>query len=121
MRKAWRKAPIYKRSKRAVSAVRAFLTRHMKAEEVKIGKELNEKIFSRGYKKPPHKIQITAVKDGNIVRANLVGFAYKDVKEEPNLKELEKPKKEELIEKIEKEIKKEDKDEEDKKEVKGKT
>ncbi len=107
LRKSFMKVPVYKRSRRAVIAVRDFLIRHMKVKEVKIGKELNDKIFSRGYKKPPPRIQVTAIKDGDIVKVNLTGIPYKDAKEEkePKLKELEKPKKEEL-EKIAEEAKK---------------
>ena len=38
-----RKVPKWKRSKRAVTEVRLFLSRHTKAEEIKIDPAINEK------------------------------------------------------------------------------
>ncbi|WP_456482369.1 50S ribosomal protein L31e [Methanopyrus sp.] len=63
-----RKAPLKKRAPRAVKALRQFIERHMKAEEVKIGNDVNEKIWERGIKKPPSKIRVRAVKyaDGTV-------------------------------------------------------
>ena len=63
LRREFLKAPRYKRSKRAISAIRNFLMRHMKAEEVKIGSYLNLEIFKHGRNKPPGKIKVRAVKD----------------------------------------------------------
>ena len=65
-----KKAPRWKRSKRAVTEVRKYLARHMKAdpEEVKLDSSLNEAIWSRGSQKPPSKIRVKAVKfeDGGV-------------------------------------------------------
>jgi len=65
-----KKAPRWKRSKRAVTVVRKYLARHMKAdpEDVKLDSSLNEAIWSRGSQKPPSKIRVKAVKfeDGGI-------------------------------------------------------
>ncbi|WP_457619830.1 50S ribosomal protein L31e [Methanopyrus sp.] len=63
-----RKAPLKKRAPRAVKALRQFIERHMKAEEVRIGNDVNEKIWERGIKKPPSKIRVRAVKyaDGTV-------------------------------------------------------
>ncbi|WP_088334819.1 MULTISPECIES: 50S ribosomal protein L31e [unclassified Methanopyrus] len=63
-----KKAPLKKRAPRAVKALRQFIERHMKAEEVKIGNDVNEKIWERGIKKPPSKIRVRAVKyaDGTV-------------------------------------------------------
>ena len=62
LRKESRKVPRYKRAKKAISAVRQFLIRHMKVQEVKILKELNQKILERGRKNPPHKVHVKAIK-----------------------------------------------------------
>ncbi len=70
LRKHWRKAPVYKRSKRAINALKRFVQQHMKAEP-KIGKELNELILSRGYRHPPAKVHVTIVKEGDIAKVNL--------------------------------------------------
>jgi len=74
LRKEFQKAPKYKRAKKAVNAVKAFLQKHMKTEKVKIGKYLNLKIWERGIKSPPHHVKVTAVKDDEgIVIAEIVG------------------------------------------------
>ena len=126
LRKHWRKAPVYKRSKRAVNALKKFLIKHMKTNDIKIGKELNELIFSRGFRSPPSKVQVTAVKEENIVKANLVGIPYKEAKKQEEKKGVAEKLKEKvgLGKKIEKplklEEKKEVKKEEPKKEEKPK-
>ena len=70
LRKHWRKAPVYKRSKRAINALKRFVQQHMKAEP-KIGKELNELILQRGHRHPPAKVHVTIIKEGNIAKVNL--------------------------------------------------
>lgn len=99
LRKHWRKAPIYKRSKRAINALRKFLVKHMKSDNVKIGLELNNLIFSHGFKHPPSKVQVTAIKEDGIVKVNLVGIPYKEAtKEEKEKKAKEKVKEPEKLE-----------------------
>ena len=63
LRHAWVVTPRGKRAPRAVRDVRAFVSRHMKAEEVAISNEINSAIWSRGINKPPRKITVRAVKD----------------------------------------------------------
>ena len=83
LRREWLKKPDYKRAKKAVSAVREFLSRHMKSDNIKLGKHLNEDIWKRGIKNPPHHIKVTAVKyDEGLVRAELVGFPIEEPKKE---------------------------------------
>lgn len=114
LRNEWLKAPSYKRAKRAISAVRAFLMHHMKSETIKIGRQLNLAVWERGIKHPPHHIKVTAIKyDDGVVRAELVGFPV----EEPK-KEEKKGKLETLKEKVTgKPVKKEEKTEEKKAET----
>ena len=67
------KKPSYRRSAKAVAEVKSFLGKHMKAKEVKISHDLNEKILSRGGKKPPRRIQVKVTKDENgVCTASLV-------------------------------------------------
>ncbi|MFH1332245.1 MAG: 50S ribosomal protein L31e [archaeon] len=77
LRKAWLKVAIYRRSKKAVSTVRSFIKKHMKVDDVRIGRHLNMKLWSRGMKKPPHKVAVKAVmiedKDSKYVKVELVG------------------------------------------------
>ena len=73
--------PPKKRAPRAMQLIKIFVTKHMKLEmkvseeeeeeelpQLVISKEVNEKIWGRGIKKPPRKIKtrITKDKDGNI-------------------------------------------------------
>jgi large subunit ribosomal protein L31e len=51
------------RSPKAVRDVRAYVERHMKADEVSISNEINQAIWDRGINKPPRKITVRAVKD----------------------------------------------------------
>ena len=80
LRREFRKVPRYKRAKKAITAVRQFLVKHMKSEEVLLGNEINHEIWKHGIKNPPHHVKITAVKDGEgIVRAELEGHDFKVV------------------------------------------
>jgi large subunit ribosomal protein L31e len=79
LRKAFQKAPKYRRAKKAVNALRAFIERHMKSDDVLIGPKLNLKIWENGIKNPPHHVKVTAIKDekDNVVRVELFGFEFK--------------------------------------------
>ena len=43
--------------------LRAFVKRHMKAENVEISNEVNEELWARGIRKPPREIKVRLVKD----------------------------------------------------------
>ncbi|WP_026152854.1 50S ribosomal protein L31e [Methanocaldococcus villosus] len=60
-----------KRAPRAIKKIKEFLKRHMKAENVKIDNKLNEKIWERGIEKPPARVRVKAVKEGDTVIATL--------------------------------------------------
>lgn len=57
------KVPHYKRTQKAVKGVRNFIAKHMKCENVILGKYLNDKIWERGKKNPPVRIQVKAVRE----------------------------------------------------------
>lgn len=79
LRKGWLKAPRYKRANKAVKTLREFLQKHMKSDEVRLGKNVNELIWKHGIKNPPHHVKVTAEKDEDgIVRAELEGYDYKE-------------------------------------------
>ncbi|MDD4878222.1 MAG: 50S ribosomal protein L31e [Candidatus Nanoarchaeia archaeon] len=81
------KVPIFLRARKCIKAVKNFTIRHMKVEDVKIGKHLNLKIWERGSRHPPSKVQViievVSEKKGNkeikFARVELVG-APKEVK-----------------------------------------
>jgi large subunit ribosomal protein L31e len=59
----WVVTPRGMRAPRATRDVRAYVARHMKAEEVALSNEINSAIWARGINKPPRKIIVRAVKD----------------------------------------------------------
>ena len=80
IRKEILKVPRYKRAKKAVTAVREYLQQHMKAEaeNVKIGKYLNLKIWEHGIKNPLTKVTVLAKKDDKgMVTAELPNIPVK--------------------------------------------
>ena len=98
LRKQVLKSPKYKRSKKAVDTLKIFLKKHMKCDDVKIGKNLNEFIWSQGIRNPPLKVEIKAIRtEDNQVLAELKGFDY-IVKKKAEKKE--KSKLEETAEKM---------------------
>ncbi len=83
LRKEFMKVPAHKRAKRAVRALRAFLVRHMKSENVKLGNLVNMQIWARSMKNPPRFVKVTAIKDEDgAVTAELFGKHYVDVNAE---------------------------------------
>ncbi len=68
-----KKAPKSKRVQRAIIYIRAYVSKHMKSEDVKIGDALNKSMWERGIKKIPSKIEVKAstTEDGGVL-VNLV-------------------------------------------------
>ncbi|MGM5487991.1 MAG: 50S ribosomal protein L31e [Nanobdellota archaeon] len=82
LRQKFLKAPLKKRAKKATSAVREFLIRHMKSDDVRLGENLNNKIWERGIQSPPHKIKVDAKKyNTGVVHAELEGHTIEVVEE----------------------------------------
>jgi len=72
-----------RRARNAVKMVRAFLCRHMKAEEetVRISEKMNELLFARGMQKPPRKLKVRVVRADGIVKAYLMDEKPEERKE----------------------------------------
>lgn len=123
LRRKFLKVPEYKRTNKAVKAIREFIVRHMKVYDrdlgkVKIDKILNNEIRFRGIRKPPVKIKVRARKyDDGIVRVELseipkvIQYKLDREKKEKEKSEKAKPKKT-----VKKEEEKEEEDEEKKEE-----
>ena len=73
LRKQWLKVPKYRRAEKAVIAVRQFLSQHMKSADVRIGRELNKKLWKQGMQSPPHHVRVSVVKEDGTVFAELFG------------------------------------------------
>ena len=83
-------SPRTKRGRIAATFVRKFIARNMKVKEenVKISGLVNADIWRHGMKKPPRRIKVKIIKDGDIVRAFTID--EKIAKEEPKKKEEKK-------------------------------
>ncbi len=68
--RAVKHVPRWRRSNKAMSEVKSYLSKHMKTpvDDVKIDQSLNEVIWARGSQKPPSKVRVRAVKfeDGGV-------------------------------------------------------
>ncbi len=82
LREAYKKARV-KRTPYAARLVRNYIKTHAKVETVKMGSHLNATLWERSIKKPPRKVRVKVIKDGDIAKAELVGFEYVDFKAKP--------------------------------------
>ena len=74
LRKETLRAPRWKRTERAVSALRTFLQKHMKSQDVKLGEQLNNEMWKHGIRNPPHKVKVTVTKNAEgVISAELFG------------------------------------------------
>lgn len=76
LRSAWRKAANYKRARKAIMEIKSFIARHMKVAErdldkVKLDVYLSNEVWFRGSRKPPVRIKVKAIKEGELVRVEL--------------------------------------------------
>jgi len=105
LRKEFQKAPKYKRAKKTIKALKEFLAKHMKSDNIKLGKYLNLKVWEHGIKNPPHKIKVKAEKfDDGLVKAELVGAPVEKPKEEKKKTTPKKEEKKEIKEKPEEKV-----------------
>ncbi|MFH1133126.1 MAG: 50S ribosomal protein L31e [Nanoarchaeota archaeon] len=81
LRRVWMNTPRYRKAKKATTGLRAFIAKHMKAETVIICKELNEAVWERGIKNPPHHIKIITRKEDGKAIAQLFGKPFPEKKE----------------------------------------
>ncbi len=112
LREKCRSVPRYKKTNKAITTVKKFLVKHMKIydrdlKKIKIDSYLNEFLWGRGIKNPPHKVKVKAIKNSEgIVRVELAEpskkFRDKKAREEKIiLKASEKVSKKKVVEKKE--------------------
>lgn len=83
LRREYLKVPQYRRTEKASRALREFLVKHMKSDNIRIGKFLNEHLWMHGMKNPPHHVRVNVVKiPEGTVYAELFGKPLKIGKEE---------------------------------------
>ena len=106
LRKGFQKAPKYRRTKKAVNVLREFLSKHMKSDNIKIGRYLNLKLWEDGIKNPPHHVKVNVTKDSEgVVKAEIVGAPEEKKAEAPKKRKVTEKKGEEGIEKALEELK----------------
>lgn len=111
LRKEFMKVPRWKKTQKAVTTLRQFLSKHMKSDNVKLGKEVNKELWKHGIRNPPHHIKVNVTKDSKgVVKAELFG-AKKETGNKVSGGSKEPSKK------VEKEVKKEESKAEEKKET----
>jgi len=116
-------SPKWRRSKKAINVIQAYLVRHTKVENIKLSRWVNEAIWEKGGKNPPGKItlKVRIDKEKNIAWAELAELPKKATRKlEIKKKEEAKAKKvEEKKPKIEEVPAEEEKKDEKKEEIKA--
>lgn len=87
LRKEFSKAPNYKRTSKAIKAIRNFGIKHMKCDNVKIGKYLNLEMWKHGRKNPPTRIKVKMIKETKKEKDNEIEYVIIEL---PHIK-IEKP------------------------------
>lgn len=82
LRDKCRPVPRWRKTPKAVKTVKEFLARHMKIRDrdlnkIRLDKYLNEYLWGRGIKNPPHKVKVKAFIDGENVRVELAEYPEK--------------------------------------------
>lgn len=100
LRKQTKRTQPKKRARKAISAIRLFIGRHMHVSDVSIGNHLNELVWSRGIENPPHKVTVSVRKTEGKAFVNLVGKSLEPQKVELIEKKKDKSILEKQMEKI---------------------
>ncbi len=107
LRKEYRKVPRWRKTKKAAKALREFLVKHMKSDNVKLGIDVNDELWKHGIRNPPHHIKVIAKKDDKgEVKVSL--FAPNKSLKVPKAKKTEPKKASEKKEEVKAEEKKEE-------------
>jgi large subunit ribosomal protein L31e len=74
LRGAWLPSTRVARANRAVRAVKGYVSKHMRSENVRISQKLNEALWSSGAKKPPSRLRVKVTMDtSGLVLARMPG------------------------------------------------
>src|SRR3989338_739115 len=100
LRREFLKVQKWRRTEKAVKALKQFVSKHMKSDNVILGGYVNKELWKHGIKNPPHHVKISAKKDDKgkvmVELAELPAKAKREIeKQEKAKKGKEKAKKEE--------------------------
>lgn len=92
LRREFLKTPRWRRAKKAVATVRAYLLKHTKMETVKLGRWLNETVWGKGARHPPGKITVKVIidKEKKLASAEMATLPKKAIKVQKKLDEKKK-------------------------------
>jgi len=115
LRREFSKAPNYKRTSKAIKAIRNFAQKHMKCDNVKIGKHLNLEIWKHGRKNPPPRIKVKMIKEkkkekDKEIEYIIIELPHIKIEKPVEKKKKEKPKEEALEAKVDEHKKEEEKE-----------
>ncbi len=110
LRREFLKVSHWRKTEKAVTALRQFIAKHMKSDDVVLGRYANQYLWKDGLKNPPHHIKVTASKDekGRVVveLTELSARAKRELEKDKQLKKRgEEAKKEEKKEAVKEETK----------------
>jgi large subunit ribosomal protein L31e len=73
LRKAFGKGPRGEKAPRAMGAIRAYASRHMKTEagRVRVSQKVHDRVWERGIHNPPPRIRVRLRKSGELVKVML--------------------------------------------------
>ncbi len=122
LRREFLKVSNWRKTEKAVKALRQFIEKHMKSDNVALGRYANQFLWKHGLRNPPHHIKVTASKDEKgrvtVELTEMTARAKREIEKDRQLKERgEKSKKEEKKEAPKKEETKAEKIEEKVEEV----
>ena len=93
LRKEFRKVANWRKTEKAVKALREFVVKHMKSDNVLLSKYVNKELWKHGIKNPPHHVKISAKKDDKgKVMVELAELPAKAKRELENQKDVDKKK-----------------------------
>ncbi len=102
LRREFSKVADWRRTEKAVKALKQFIAKHMKSDNVVLTKYVNKELWKHGIKNPPHHVKVSAKKDdkGRVVveLAELPAKAKREIEKQEKAKKeakKEQPKKEE--------------------------
>jgi len=100
LRKEFNKVPNYRKTRKAVIAIRNFMKKHMKCENIKIGSHLNLELWKHGRKNPPPRIKVKAIKDTEKIKDKEIEIVRVELPNIP-IEKIKADKKQKLEDKVE--------------------
>ena len=86
LRREFQKVASWRRTEKAVTALRNFISKNMKSDNVALGKYVNQELWKNGIKNPPHHVKVKVSKDEkgrvSVERSELPGKAKRELEKQ---------------------------------------